>query len=68
MKGGIDPTSIAGLFITLMVLWALATPLQNIVTGISNTFGGTAGQIVHFIPFILLIMIIGTFIDYQRSE
>ena len=67
-KGGVDPTALAGMFITLLMLWALADPLLMVVNGIADSFGGTVGQMVYFVPFMILIAILATFWDYQETR
>jgi len=66
-KGGLDPTALAGMFITLLMLWALSEPILTVVDGIASTFGGTAGKIVLMIPFIMLIAVLATLWDYQQT-
>jgi len=68
MKGGIDPTALAGMFITLLMFWAISGPLITTVNGIANTFGGVTADIIKFLPFMIGLAILATFWDFQQAE
>lgn len=66
-KGGIDPTALSGLFITLLMVWALWDPITTVVDGIASNAGSTAASIVQFIPWVIIVAIIATFWEFQKS-
>ncbi|MFB6088376.1 MAG: hypothetical protein ABEK36_01205 [Candidatus Aenigmatarchaeota archaeon] len=68
MKGGIDPTALAGMFITLLMFWAISGPLITVVNGIANTFGGVTADIITYLPFMIVLAILATFWSYQKVE
>lgn len=63
-KGGLDPTALAGFFVTLLMLAALWKPITTVVSTLAADAGTTAGMMIEFIPWILVFAIIATLWQY----
>lgn len=66
-KGGVDPTALAGMFITFLMLAALWKPLQTVIDTLVSDAGSTASMMMQFIPWILVFAIIATLWQYQST-
>lgn len=63
-KGKLDPMSLAGFFITFLLLAAMWKPVTMFVSGIAGKMGTLGSYIVTLIPALLIFAVVVTLWEY----